>query len=127
MISSKLLFIDDLKGIRTESIFLIKISESEISFIGRLEDNLKISFKPITGSVIFVISNESISESFERSNLTVRVFIVSISFSLNSSESKLFLDNQKFIVSLYFSLVKRYSTLSGILDAREILSKSNFP
>ena len=107
MISSKLLFIDDLKGIRTESIFLIKISESEISLIGRLEDNLKISFKPITDSVIFVISNESISESFERSNLTVRVFIVSISFSLNSSESKLFFDNQKFIVSLSFSLVKR--------------------
>ena len=90
MISSKLLFIDDLKGIRIESISLIKINESEISLTGRLEDNLYFSFKPIRDEVIFDILNESIIESFERSNLTVRVFIVSISFSLNSSESKLF-------------------------------------
>ena len=107
MTSSKLLFIDDLNGIRVESISLIKINESEISFTGRLEDNLNFSFNPITDSVISDILKESIIESFERSNLTVKVFIVSTSFNLNSSESKLFFDSQKFIVSLSFSLVKR--------------------
>ena len=104
MTSSKLLFIDDLNGIRVESISLIKIMNLK-SFTGRLEDNLNFSFNPITDFVISDILKESIIESFERSNLTVKVFIVSTSFNLNSSESKLFLI-AKFIVSLSFSLVK---------------------
>ena len=74
-ISSRLLFIEDLNGIKVESISLIKINESETTFRGRLEDNLNFSFNPITVLVIFEIFNESISVSFLRSNLTVKVFI----------------------------------------------------